>query len=71
MFLDDVSVVSSSSLRKLPNNEDRLLLQKVGPVCLGVSARGQWSPRKQMLHINCLELLAIASEVHIFERDKA
>ena len=41
-----------------------------GAVCNGVNTGGTWSPKDQMMHINCLELLAADLAVRTFLKDR-
>ena len=41
-----------------------------GAVCNGVSTGGSWSPKEQMMHINCLEPLAADLAVKTFLKDR-
>ena len=41
-----------------------------GAVCNGVSTGGSWTPQEQLLHINCLELLAADLALKSFLKDQ-
>ena len=45
-------------------------LQGWGATCKGISTRGPWSPQGQILHINCLELLAATLAVQTFAKNR-
>ena len=46
-------------------------LQGWGATCNGIQTRGPWSPQEQILHINCLELLAASLAVQTFAKQKS
>ena len=46
-------------------------LQRWGATCNGVQTRGPWSPQKQILHINSLELLAATLAIRTFAKERS
>ena len=45
-------------------------LSRWGAVCKGVGTGGSWTPQEQLLHINCLELLAADLALKSFLKDQ-
>jgi len=48
----------------------RCLSSRSGAVCEGVSTGGSWTPQEQLMHINCLELLAADLALKSFLNDQ-